>query len=121
VISPERVLALSKAINAAVADTGLSERFSELGIRPVTDTPEQVQRVTVSEVSQGSDLLKAAGFKPELHAWMSTGIWRSGHPSAREKEAEQVLWPLRRPLTHGAQAMAYRRAWLSSDCLKDAM
>lgn len=61
----ERVLALNKAINAAVAEIGRSGGFSALGIEPVTETPEQFQRYIGSEIAQGSELLKAAGFKPE--------------------------------------------------------
>lgn len=61
----DRVQALNKAINAAVADIGRSGGLSALGIDPVTETPDQFQRFIASEVSQGADLLKAAGFKPE--------------------------------------------------------
>ncbi|WP_031256401.1 Bug family tripartite tricarboxylate transporter substrate binding protein [Curvibacter lanceolatus] len=62
---PERVLALNKAINAAVVDIARAGGLSALGIEPVTETTEQFQRFIVSEVTQGSELLKAAGFKPE--------------------------------------------------------
>lgn len=62
---PERVMSLNKAINAAVAEIGRSGGYSALGIEPVSETPEQFKRFIASEVLQGSELLKAAGFKPE--------------------------------------------------------
>lgn len=62
---PDRVMTLNRAINAAVAEIGRSGGFSALGIEPVSETPEQFKRFIGSEVQQGSELLKAAGFKPE--------------------------------------------------------
>lgn len=62
---PDRVMALNKAINAAVAEIARSGGLSALGIEPVSETPEQFKRFIGSEVLQGAELLKAAGFKPE--------------------------------------------------------
>lgn len=61
----DRVAALNKAINAAVAEIGRAGGFSALGVEPVTETSEQFQRFIVAEVAQGTELLKASGFKPE--------------------------------------------------------
>ncbi|MDD0812834.1 tripartite tricarboxylate transporter substrate-binding protein [Curvibacter sp. RS43] len=61
----DRVQALNKAINASVAEIGRSGGFSAMGIETVSETPEEFRRFVTSEVSQGMELLKAAGFKPE--------------------------------------------------------
>lgn len=62
---PDRIEALNKAINAAVAQLGKSGAFAGIGVEPVTETPEQFRRTIDSEVAQGAELLKTAGFKPE--------------------------------------------------------
>jgi tripartite-type tricarboxylate transporter receptor subunit TctC len=62
---PERVAALNKAINAAVGELGKSGAYAGLGIEPVSETPEQFKRYIVAEVTQGAELLKNSGFKPE--------------------------------------------------------
>jgi len=61
----DRIAALNAAINAAVADLGKSGAFASLGIEPVTETPEQFKRFVATDVAQGAELLKSAGFKPE--------------------------------------------------------
>jgi tripartite-type tricarboxylate transporter receptor subunit TctC len=62
---PERVALLNKEINAAVATLSKSGAFASLGIEPVTETPEQFQRYIAADVTQASELLRQAGFKPE--------------------------------------------------------
>lgn len=62
---PERVTALNAAINAAVKELGKSGAFASLGIEPVTETPEQFRRFIAAEVTQGAELLRSAGFRPE--------------------------------------------------------
>jgi tripartite-type tricarboxylate transporter receptor subunit TctC len=62
---PERVAALNKAINAAVGELAKSGAYAGLGIEPVTETPEQFKRYVAAEVTQGAELLKNSGFKPE--------------------------------------------------------
>jgi tripartite-type tricarboxylate transporter receptor subunit TctC len=62
---PDRITALNEAINAAVKELARSGAFASLGIEPVTETPEQFGRFIAAEVTQGTDLLKSAGFRPE--------------------------------------------------------
>jgi len=62
---PERVAALNKAINAAVGELGKSGAYAGLGIEPVSETPEQFKRYVAADVTQGAELLKNSGFKPE--------------------------------------------------------
>lgn len=62
---PDRVTALNEAINAAVKELARSGGFASLGIEPVIETPEQFRRFIATEVSQGTDLLRSAGFRPE--------------------------------------------------------
>jgi tripartite-type tricarboxylate transporter receptor subunit TctC len=61
----DRVAKLNAAINAAVAELGKSGAFAQLGVEPVTESPEQFKSFVARDVAQGSELLKAAGFKPE--------------------------------------------------------
>lgn len=61
----DRIALLNTAINTAVAELGKSGAFASLGIEPVTETPEQFKRYVAADVSQGAELLKSAGFKPE--------------------------------------------------------
>ena len=61
----ERIAALNTAINTAVGELGKSGAFANLGIEPVTETPEQFRRYIAADVAQGTELLKSAGFKPE--------------------------------------------------------
>jgi tripartite-type tricarboxylate transporter receptor subunit TctC len=63
--APDRVALLNKEINAAVATLSKSGAFASLGIEPVTETPEQFQRYIAADVTQATDLLRQAGFKPE--------------------------------------------------------
>ena len=61
----DRVAALNTAINAAVSELGKSGAFANLGIEPVTESPEQFKRFVANDVAQSAELLKSAGFKPE--------------------------------------------------------
>lgn len=63
--APDRVALLNKEINAAVATLSKAGAFASLGIEPVTETPEQFQRYIAADVTQATDLLRQAGFKPE--------------------------------------------------------
>lgn len=62
---PERVEALNSAINAAVKELARSGVWASLGIEPVTESPEQFKKFIATDVAQGTELLKAAGFRPE--------------------------------------------------------
>jgi len=61
----DRVTALNAAINTAVTELAKSGALANLGIEPVTETPEQFKRFIAAEVTQGAELLKSAGFRPE--------------------------------------------------------
>ena len=62
---PDRIAVLNTAINAAVTELGKTGAFANLGIEPVNESPEQFRRYVAADVSQGAELLKSAGFKPE--------------------------------------------------------
>lgn len=61
----DRIAALNAAINTAVTALAKSGAFASLGIEPVNETPDQFKRFVAAEVTQGAELLKSAGFKPE--------------------------------------------------------
>lgn len=61
----ERIAFLNAAINTAVGELAKSGAFASLGIEPVSETPEQFKRYIAADVTQGAELLKSAGFKPE--------------------------------------------------------
>lgn len=61
----DKVAALNKAINGAVAELARSGAYAALGIEPVAESPEQFRRYIAVDVAQGTELLKSAGFKPE--------------------------------------------------------
>jgi tripartite-type tricarboxylate transporter receptor subunit TctC len=61
----DRITILNAAINTAVGEIAKSGAFTKLGIDPVSETPEQFKRYVASDVAQGAELLKSAGFKPE--------------------------------------------------------
>lgn len=61
----ERVAALNAAINTAVRELARSGALASLGIEPVTESAEQFKRFIATDVMQGAELLKGAGFKPE--------------------------------------------------------
>lgn len=62
---PDRITTLNTAINQAVRELSRNGAFANLGIEPVTETPEQFRRFVAADVAQGAELLKSAGFKPE--------------------------------------------------------
>ncbi|CAL8970807.1 hypothetical protein RHODGE_RHODGE_03705 [Rhodoplanes serenus] len=55
---------LNQACNAAVTDLGTSGRLADLGIEPVTGTPEAFARYIVDDVRKNSELLKSVNFEP---------------------------------------------------------
>lgn len=61
----DRVVALNAAINAATADLAKAGAWASLGIEPVSESAEQFERFITHEVSEGTELLKTAGFRPE--------------------------------------------------------
>lgn len=52
-------------VNRAVQELGKTSAFTDLGIEPVTESPEQFKRYIAAEVVQGGELLSSAGVKPE--------------------------------------------------------
>lgn len=61
----DRIAILNTAINKAVAELAKSGAFASLGIDAVAESPEQFKRYVATDVAQGAELLKSAGFKPE--------------------------------------------------------
>jgi tripartite-type tricarboxylate transporter receptor subunit TctC len=61
----DRIAALNAAINAATAELARSGALAGLGIEPVTETAAQFRSYIASDVKEGAELLKYAGFKPE--------------------------------------------------------
>ncbi len=61
----DRLQFLNKAINEAVSQLAKAGAFEPLGIEPVTESIEDFRKYTSAYVSESSDLLKGAGFKPE--------------------------------------------------------
>jgi tripartite-type tricarboxylate transporter receptor subunit TctC len=55
---------LNQACNAAVTDLGTSGRLADLGIEPVTGTPEAFARYIVEDVRKNSELLRSVNFEP---------------------------------------------------------
>ncbi|MES2941380.1 MAG: tripartite tricarboxylate transporter substrate binding protein [Pseudomonadota bacterium] len=62
---PDRVTILNTAVNAATTELSKSGVFANLGIDPVVESVEQFRQYIATDVAQGTDLLKSAGFKPE--------------------------------------------------------
>lgn len=61
----DRVTALNTAINGAVAELARAGALASLGIEPVAETSEQFRRFIASDIAQGAELLKSAGYRPE--------------------------------------------------------
>lgn len=61
----DRIAVLNKAASAAVSELARSGAFANLGIEPVSESPEQFRQYIAHEVTQGAELLRNAGFKPE--------------------------------------------------------
>jgi tripartite-type tricarboxylate transporter receptor subunit TctC len=62
---PDRVAALNAAINAATQELARSGALAQLGIEPVTESVDQFRQYIAAEVAEGTELLKAAGFRPD--------------------------------------------------------
>jgi tripartite-type tricarboxylate transporter receptor subunit TctC len=64
--TPAPVVAkLNGAIKAAVADKAVQEALLQVGIEPLTSTPEELRGYVVSETKKWVDIVKAAGIEPE--------------------------------------------------------
>lgn len=61
----ERLRALNAAVNAATLELAKAGAWNNLGVEPVTESAEQFKRYIANEVSEGAELLRAAGFRPE--------------------------------------------------------
>lgn len=61
----DRLSFLNTAINTAVGELARNGAFAALGIEPVQESVDQFRRYIASDVAQGTELLKDAGFKPE--------------------------------------------------------
>lgn len=59
------VKTLNQTIAAAVNSPNGRHRFAELGLTPVTDTPEQATEKVESEIKRWSHVVKSAGVKPD--------------------------------------------------------
>lgn len=62
---PDRIAALHGAISAASGELARAGAWSSLGVEPVNESNEQFRRFVATDVAEGAELLKAAGFKPE--------------------------------------------------------
>lgn len=62
---PDRVKALSDAIHAAVGELERQGALANLGVEAAWQDPQEFKRSIAGYVSQSSELLKGAGFKPE--------------------------------------------------------
>jgi tripartite-type tricarboxylate transporter receptor subunit TctC len=62
---PEVVRRISSAMAAALKDPELGERFTNLGIVPVSTTPEATADMIRSELQRYGDVVKRAGIQPE--------------------------------------------------------
>ena len=56
---------LNQALNAALASDEVGRRLAVEGAEPQPTTPEQLAAIIEREVTMWSDLVKAAGIKPE--------------------------------------------------------
>lgn len=61
----DRVQFMNKAINEAVQQLTKAGAFQVLGIEPVTESVDDFKKYMASYVTESSDLLKGAGFKPQ--------------------------------------------------------
>jgi tripartite-type tricarboxylate transporter receptor subunit TctC len=63
--SDDRVQILNKAARDAVSQLTKSGEFQQLGIDPVMESTEEFRKYTQKYITQNTELLKWAGFKPE--------------------------------------------------------
>lgn len=61
----ERVQFLNKAANEAVRQLTKSGAFEQLGIEPVVESVDEFKKYTGKYITENTELLKGAGFKPE--------------------------------------------------------
>ena len=61
----DRIALLNAAINTATKELAKSGALAGLGIEPVTESAEQFKRFIAAGVTEGAELLKSAGFRPE--------------------------------------------------------
>lgn len=59
------VVALHKAIAAALADKATQDRLLAAGIEPEGSTPDALKAFVVAEISKWADIVKKAGIQPE--------------------------------------------------------
>jgi tripartite-type tricarboxylate transporter receptor subunit TctC len=63
-MSADIIARLNKACNEAAVALGASGRLTELGIEPVTGTPEEFARFIAKDVERNTELLKSVNFEP---------------------------------------------------------
>jgi tripartite-type tricarboxylate transporter receptor subunit TctC len=56
---------LNGAIRAAVADNAVQDALLQVGIEPLTNSPDELRAYVVSETRKWADIVKAAGIEPE--------------------------------------------------------
>lgn len=61
---PDIVQTLNSAINQALKDPELIERFLQLGVPPLGGTPEELRQSTIDDIEHVRSTLQAIGFKP---------------------------------------------------------
>lgn len=61
----DRISAINSAINSATAELAKSGAWAGLGVEPITESTDQFKRFVANEVTEGTELLKASGFRPE--------------------------------------------------------
>jgi tripartite-type tricarboxylate transporter receptor subunit TctC len=61
----DRVQALNKAVNHATSELSKAGLLNTVGIEPVFETSDQFRKYIATEIAEGADLLKNAGYKPE--------------------------------------------------------
>ncbi len=61
----DRIQVLNKAANDAVRTLSKSGAFEQLGIEPVTESPDEFKKFMLQYITVNADLLKGAGFKAE--------------------------------------------------------
>ncbi|RAI44869.1 Bug family tripartite tricarboxylate transporter substrate binding protein [Rhodoplanes roseus] len=63
--TPNDVVAwLNKACNEAAVELGATGRLAELGIEPVTNTPDEFARFIAKDVQRNTELLQSVNFEP---------------------------------------------------------
>jgi tripartite-type tricarboxylate transporter receptor subunit TctC len=60
---PDVVATLNRAINGAVAEPAVRERFARLGLEPYTASPQEFGALVKSEIPKWAEVVKAAGVR----------------------------------------------------------